>query len=155
MSNVKITNIRDLSDERIALSRDYAQNADKKETKTMKNSKVTTWFKEHKKEILVGAASIAGTVVLMKTKKFSVKSNISLYLSLIDGEEDDGYYSADECINLSSTKPDLKISDLGNLGRAILDRIPELSKDSAVNRINFNYSVSHGKNKKKGLECFK
>lgn len=113
----------------------------------MKDGKVKKWFKDHKKEIIVGVVAVAGTAVLMRTKKVYAKANLSIGLNFLDGSDDDGpfFRRGGNYTNINMSKPGLKISDLGKLGETLLEKIPDLTKDSLVNHLNCSYDQQIGK----------
>lgn len=106
----------------------------------MKNGKI--WLKEHKKELIVGVVAVAGTVFIMRTKKIYAKGNLTLGVNFLDGADDDSPYfgRGDNYTNINMIKPNLKVSDLGKLGETLLEKIPDLTKDSAIDYLNCSYN---------------
>lgn len=113
----------------------------------MEENKAKNWFMRHKKEIIAGVLASAVTVVLLKAAKShdGVKARLNLDLNFATGGKDNdndwgmGYAKGDHA-NININDPGLKISDLGKLGEMLLSNIPMLTDDSAVSRLNCNYS---------------
>ena len=110
--------------------------------------KVKQWVKDHKKEIIIGAVAAGGTALyfLGKEKKIKgVKAGLRLSFEFLDGEEGDDYYSRlsdSECYtNLTLREPGYTVGDLGKIGEELMKKIPSLTKDVPINRLNANFNV--------------
>lgn len=111
--------------------------------------KVKTWFKEHKKEIIVGAVAAGGTALyfLFKDKKINIKTNgISLTLRLLNNELEDredvlGYRrrGSNSYASLNMNNPDITLKDMGKLGEMIKEKFPMITKETKIDYL----SVSH------------
>lgn len=107
------------------------------------------WLKEHKREIIVGAAAVGGTALffLVKDKKISgIRANANLTLRFLDGvdSEEDCFGwrgKSDVYTNINLNKPDLAISDLGKLGELLKEKIPNLVDETKINHLQANYSI--------------
>lgn len=109
--------------------------------------KVKQWMKDHKKEIVVFVVAAGGTALyfLGKEKKIKgVKAGLKLSFEFLDGEEDGDYYglqSNSECYtNLTLREPGYTVSDLGKIGEELMKKIPSLTKDVPINRLNANFN---------------
>ena len=110
--------------------------------------KVKQWMKDHKKEIVVFVVAAGGTALyfLGKEKKIKgVKAGLRLSFEFLDGEEGEDYYSRlsdSECYtNLNIHKPGYTVGDLGKIGEELMKKIPSLTKDVPINRLNANFNV--------------
>ena len=110
--------------------------------------KVKQWMKDHKKEIIVCVVAAGGTALyfLGKEKKIiGVKAGLRLSFEFLDGKEGEDYYarlSDSECYtNLTLREPDYTVGDLGKIGEELMKKIPSLTKDVPVNRLNANFNV--------------
>ena len=110
--------------------------------------KVKQWMKDHKKEIIVCVVAAGGTALyfLGKEKKIKgVKAGLRLSFEFLDGEEDGDYYGlrskSGGYTNLTLRKPGYTVSDLGKIGEELMKKIPSLTKDVPINRLNANFNV--------------
>ena len=110
--------------------------------------KVKQWVKDHKKEIVVGVVAAGGTALyfLGKREKIEdVKARLRLSFRFLNGEEDGdpyGIQSKSNCYtNLSLRNPGYTVGDLGKIGAELMKKIPTLTKDVPINRLNANFNV--------------
>ena len=110
--------------------------------------KVKQWMKDHKKEIVVFVVAAGGTALyfLGKEKKIKgVKAGLKLSFEFLDGKEGEDYYarlSDSECYtNLTLREPGYTVGDLGKIGAELMKKIPSLTKDVPINRLNANFNV--------------
>ena len=110
--------------------------------------KVRQWMKDHKKEIIIGVVAAGGTALyfLGKEKKIKgVKAGLKLSFEFLDGKEGEDYYarlSNSECYtNLTLREPGYTVGDLGKIGVELMKKIPSLTKDVPINRLNANFNV--------------
>ena len=110
--------------------------------------KVKQWMKDHKKEIVIFVVAAGGTALyfLGKEKKIKgVKAGLKLSFEFLDGKEDEDYYarlSNSECYtNLTLREPGYTVGDLGKIGEELMKKIPSLTKDVPINRLNANFNV--------------
>ena len=110
--------------------------------------KVKQWVKDHKKEIIIGAVAAGGTALyfLGKEKNIKgVKAGLRLSFEFLDGEDDGdpyGVQSKSNCYtNLTLRNPGYTVGDLGKIGAELMEKIPTLTKDVPINRLNANFNV--------------
>lgn len=111
-------------------------------------NKVKSWIKNHKKEILVGLAAAGGTALyFIAKKKMGMKAILSLRLGFLDGDDEFGRFgwSNEISTNYCMDNPDLTISDLGNFGNMIKERIPSIDESTKISNFNVNYRKLKGK----------
>lgn len=109
--------------------------------------KVKQWMKDHKKEIVVFVVAAGGTALyfLRKEKKIKgVEAELKLSFEFLDGKEGEDYYASlsnSECYtNLTLRKPGYTVGDLGKIGEELMKKIPSLTKDIPINRLNANFN---------------
>lgn len=110
--------------------------------------KAKQWLKDHKKEIVVFIVAAGGTALyfLGKEKKIKgVKAGLRLTFGFLNEEEDGDYYDSRSknnlYTNLTLHEPGYTVGDLGKIGEELMKKIPSLTKDVPINRLNANFNV--------------
>ena len=110
-------------------------------------TKVKEWIKRHKEEIIYGAevvGTVALTIVLIKklkvaipvkklTKKIPNVEAVKLSLDGIDVATITSEWSAGEVTDM--ILEDFKLGDMGKLGDALIDYLPNVDKSTEVDGI--------------------
>ena len=69
---------------------------------------------------------------------------MSLSFEFLDGKEGEDYYASlsnSECYtNLTLREPGYTVGDLGKIGEELMKKIPTLTKDVPINRLNANFN---------------
>lgn len=105
-------------------------------TITTKVKQCKSWIEEHKKEIIVGAIAVYGTLVYCRfndNQKRKLKNGVALNLNVLS----DLLIGEDKACNIEFSNVNinnvgLKLSDAGKLGKLIMASLPGVDKNTEI-----------------------